>query len=330
MNLQFLAFSEQGMALARRLSDALGGSCTRCGGDMTLQNWTADRFRSADGLIFVGAAGIAVRAIAPFVESKLTDPAVVAVDECGTFAVPLLSGHLGGANDLARRISAVCGAVPVITTATDRNGVFSVDAWARVQGCRLVHPEKIKELSARLLAGKTVAWYSDFKIAGTVPDGLRETGREDADLWLSVFTGENALCAVPPAAVLGIGCKKGTPRQAIEECFADMVSETHISPLAFCRAASVDLKAREPGLLEFCAAHGLELETFSPSELQALPGQFTASDFVRQTAGTDNVCERSAAASAKGTLLIRKRKGRGVTMAAACIPFYPDWRWRNG
>ena len=103
----------------------------------------ARQFAGSDALVFVGAVGIAVRAIAPHCQSKAQDPAVVVLDECGRFAVPILSGHLGGANDLARALAAVCGAVPVITTATDANGLFAVDEWAKAQGCAALEPERI-------------------------------------------------------------------------------------------------------------------------------------------------------------------------------------------
>ena len=125
MNCAYLAFTAKGLALAQQLAQTCPGSVSRCGlGGVTLAGWTAQQFAAADALVFVGAAGIAVRAIAPHCQSKATDPAVVVLDECGRFAVPLLSGHLGGANDLACRLAAACGAVPVITTATDANGVF--------------------------------------------------------------------------------------------------------------------------------------------------------------------------------------------------------------
>ena len=119
MTRDYLAFTDTGLALAKRLAVALPGSVARCGRDgVSLAEWSSAQFVQSDALIFVGAAGIAVRAIAPHCKSKTTDPAVVVVDECGRFAVPILSGHLGGANDLARAIAAVCGAVPVLTTAT--------------------------------------------------------------------------------------------------------------------------------------------------------------------------------------------------------------------
>lgn len=125
MTRAYLAFTDTGLVLAKRLAAALPGSVARCGRDGdSLAEWASAQFVQSDALIFVGAAGIAVRAIAPHCKSKTTDPAVVVVDECGRFAVPILSGHLGGANDLARAIATVCGAVPVITTATDAHGIL--------------------------------------------------------------------------------------------------------------------------------------------------------------------------------------------------------------
>ena len=106
MRLGFAAFSAQGYALAQRLAQVLGGTATRCGVYCPLRDWIREAFSRYEGLVFVGAVGIAVRAIAPYVQSKTTDPAVVVVDEGGRFVIPLLSGHLGGANGLAHRIAA--------------------------------------------------------------------------------------------------------------------------------------------------------------------------------------------------------------------------------
>ena len=141
MTCAYLAFTSKGLALARKLAAAQPGDVARSGENgVTLANWTAAQFAQSDAIVFVGAVGIAVRAIAPHCRSKATDPAVVVLDECGRFAIPLLSGHLGGANDLARRLAKAYGAVPVITTATDANGVFAVDEWAKHQAVPCVLP----------------------------------------------------------------------------------------------------------------------------------------------------------------------------------------------
>ena len=172
MSRAYLAFTAKGEALARRLAEALPGSVSRCGGDVTLKGWTAEHFAQDEALIFVGAVGIAVRAIAPHCRSKAADPAVVVVDEGGNFAVPLLSGHLGGANALARALAKACGAVPVITTATDVNGLFAVDLWAKAQNCAVLEPERIKRVSGALLAGQTVRYWSPWPVAGETPAGV--------------------------------------------------------------------------------------------------------------------------------------------------------------
>lgn len=330
MKLAYLAFTEKGFALARRLAGALGGEAMRCNKPLGLREWTERQFAGADGLIYVGAVGIAVRAIAPHVASKAADPAVVAVDECGHFAVPLLSGHLGGANGLACRVAQVCGAQPVITTATDANGVFAVDSWARRQNCRIPEPHRIKAVSARLLAGERITLSSEWAVAGCVPAGVQVVQGPESDVRLSLHAGQTeALLLVPRIAVLGVGCRRGTPRAALEQALAAFLGQCGVHPQAVCAVASIDLKKEEAGLLEFCAAHGWPFLTYSAAQLEAVPGQFTASAFVQGVAGVDNVCERAAVAASGGTLYQKKTAGGGVTMALALKPYAPDWSWKD-
>ena len=209
MSRAYLAFTAKGEALARRLAEALPGSVSRCGGDVTLKGWTAEHFAQDEALIFVGAVGIAVRAIAPHCRSKAADPAVVVVDEGGNFAVPLLSGHLGGANALARALAKACGAVPVITTATDVNGLFAVDLWAKAQNCAVLEPERIKRVSGALLAGQTVRYWSPWPVAGEPPAGVEKTDApEAADFALTLTPQGEALHLVPRIGVLGVGCRR--------------------------------------------------------------------------------------------------------------------------
>ena len=328
----YLAFTDTGLALAKRLAAALPGSVARCGQDGTsLAEWTGVQFVQSDALIFVGAAGIAVRAIAPHCKSKTTDPAVVVVDECGRFAVPILSGHLGGANDLARTIAAVCGAVPVITTATDAHGIFAVDEWAKHQNCMVLEPERIKLVSGKLLAGQPVYYWTDIPVTGTAPAGLFPAeAPEKADLALTLCPTGQALHLVPRIGVLGIGCKRGTSAEALEAAFAAFCARHGLAVQAVTAAASIDLKQNEPGLLSFCQAHGWPVRFYTAAQLRSAPGQFTPSPFVQSVTGVDNVCERAAVLDAGGSLFCPKFACSGVTFALACRPFAPDWRWQNG
>ena len=330
MKLRLLAFTQRGYDLACVLGEKLEGEASRCGQGCTLDSWTAEGFLSGESLVFVGAVGIAVRAIAPFVKSKTTDPAVVAVDEGGQYAIPLLSGHLGGANDLARNIAGLCGAQAVITTATDVRRCFPVDQWARCQGLRVENPEKIKVVSAKILAGGTIFLKSDWPIEGTLPGGVKFTGEGDCDVEVSCrLSGGTALHLVPPAAVLGVGCKRGASLHALEEAFASLLARERLSPLAIGKVCSIALKQKEPGLLAFCQAYNLTLETYSAGQLAEVPGDFSVSDFVQKVTGVGNVCQRAAALGSGGgaqQLLGEKYQREGVTMALALGAYPLDWR----
>lgn len=329
MKLAFLAFTEKGFALAGSLAQALGGSVMRCGKPDSLSDWTQKHFADDDGLVFVGAVGIAVRAIAPYIQKKWKDPAVVAVDECAQFAVPLLSGHLGGANRLARAVSEVCGAQAVITTATDVNGVFAVDEWARCQGLSVIDPQHIKLISSKLLAGGSVKVYSPYSIKGECPTGVEVTQTLPADVAVSVRKEEAVLSLVPKTVVLGVGCRKGTPQSTIESVLERFLQESRLHLESICTVASIDLKKEEPGLIDFCRSHGWEFQTCTAEELRQAAGEFTPSAFVSQITGVDNVCERSAVFVSGGSLFVKKFAVDGVTMAAAEKPLRLDWNWNR-
>jgi len=331
MTLELIAFSDRGMELARRLAGGLGGTASRGGRDLPLSQWTGRAFRQAQGLVFVGSVGIAVRAIAPYVRDKSEDPAVVVVDEQGRYAIPVLSGHLGGANDLARRIAQLCGAQSVITTATDLNGLFAVDSWARHQNCALSDPKRVKDISGRLLAGGQVSFRSDRPILGDPPQGVVRAEGEECDFCLTVYRQEtDALFLIPRIAVLGLGCRKGTSQEAIEGAFSALLERTGLWEQAFCQVCSIDLKREEPGILAFCRDRGIPFTTYPAGALAQAEGEFFSSERVARITGVDNVCERSAVLGSGGALIQRRTAGDGITMAVALRPFTPDWRWQYG
>lgn len=210
------------------------------------------------------------------------------LDECGRFAVPLLSGHLGGANALARALAEVCGAIPVITTATDANGVFAVDEWAKAP-CAVLEPERIKLVSGALLAGHTVRLASDWPVQGIPPAGVALVGAgEAADFALTLAPGKTApeaLHLVPRIGVLGVGCKRGTTADQLEAAFAAFCAAHGLAPAGIRGAASIDLKQDEPGLAAFCARPRLAITFYTARQLQAVEGHFTPSAFVRSVTG---------------------------------------------
>jgi len=318
MKIEAVAFTDAGMALGRRLQAAEEDlTLYRCGGG-ALRTWTQDAFARSDALVFIGATGIAVRAVAPLIRSKAEDPAVVVIDEKGTFAVPILSGHLGGANELARRLAGAVGALPVITTATDVNGRFAVDEWARRQKLAVANPERIKWISARILAGETIRVKSLYPVSGALPEQVKLSETE-YDVLISHRSRGRAesLRLVPRIVTAGIGCKKGTSPEAIEAALVAALGKAGCHELALSAVATIDRKAAEPGLAEVCRRRGVPLVCYTAAELAAVEGAFTASAFVEKTTGVDNVCERAAVRQSGGRLISRKEAGNGVTVALA-------------
>jgi len=321
------AFTERGRKLASKLAESLGGCVWEK--DRPLADWTRESFTSCEALIFVGAVGIAVRSIAPYIRSKVTDPAVLCVDENGRWVIPLLSGHLGGANALAMRVAALTGGEAVITTATDINDLFAVDLWAKQQNLSVLQPERIKNVSAKILRGETIMIDCPLPIIGCTPKLVKCGMPGDVVVSYRVCDTE-ALQLVPRILSLGIGCKRGTSAEALGRAFKAFYAERGILPEAVINAASIDLKQSETGLLAFCETHGWPLRFYSAEELRGAPGDYTASAFVESVTGVDNVCERAAVLCSNGRLIEKKFTLGGVTVAVAEHYVNYDWSWQDG
>lgn len=324
MKFALFAFSRRGCQTARAVMGTLDGEIRaytmerfeESGFQSIRTQVYGDSFSWADGLIFIGSCGIAVRKIAPFVEDKQTDPAVICVDELGRFVIPLLSGHIGGANVLAKLIAQRLNATPVITTATDINGKFSVDAWASGKGCSISSMALAKAVSAAILE-RDIPLKSDFPIATNLPAGVVAGDGGDLGVYITVRTDEpfdRTLRLVPKTLHLGIGCRRGTPKEKIAAAVNQVLEENHIDPHAIKCAASIDLKADEQGLLDYCKEAGFPIFFYSPEELRGIKGEFPASEFVLKTTGVDNVCQRAAMVGAD-TIIVKKTALGCVTVA---------------
>ena len=322
------AFTERGKATARRVADHLDGEIdlyapARLAGEGfatyegSLPGFVGGLF-DREVLIFVGAAGIALRAVAPYVASKKSDPAVLCMDEAARYVIPLLSGHIGGANALARRLAAALDATPVITTATDVNGRFSVDTWATEQGMAITSMVLAKRVSAEILV-RDIPFWSDADRPDTLAGGLVWSDSGELGICASVHDVKpfaNTLLLVPRVLHIGVGCRRGTPAEAIEAVVLKILAEYKLRPEAVARVASIDVKANEAGLLECCRSHGWPIRFYSAAQLNAVQGSFSKSEFVKNTVGVDNVCERAAAASG-GEIIVKKTAMNGVTAAVA-------------
>ena len=334
MNIRIVSYTARGEQTARRVSDALtsAGHETRAfalpkfckNGDEPLTvsagEWARDGFLHADALVFCCASGIAVRAIAPWVKDKTTDPAVLVLDEAGSFVIPLLSGHIGGANALATTLSDALGATPVISTATDVNGLFAVDVFAAKNHLAITDMALAKKVSAALLSGEPVGFRADLPVFGPLPKGLTE-----GDAKLGVYVGRDAAAApysetlvlIPQRFAIGMGCRKHKDADAIEAFVTRQLSACGVSKQEIRCIASIDLKKDEPGLIALSDSLGVPFYTYSADALSAVPGEFSGSAFVKETTGVDSVAERAAVKASGGALFIKKQAEDGMTFALA-------------
>lgn len=295
-----------------------------------------DGFEKGDALIFIGAAGICIRGIAPFLKDKRLDPPVLCLDESGLFVIPLLSGHVGGANRLARLLADSLSAKMVITTATDINGLFAVDEWATIHQLFWSNKEAAKTISATLLGGEEVGLLTDFPILGEIPKGIvlfdrsQLTGLTNlpkAGMVISLSDGENpfpyTLNLIPKVVVVGMGCRKGITKDILDTCLVKTLSDAGISRNSICQMASIDLKKDEQGFLQLCQEYKTPISFYTAEKLEQVEGITNHSEFVRAITGVDNVCERAALlASGGGRLLVEKKADNGVTIALA----QKEWR----
>ena len=335
MRAAIISFTEAGDKLGEQIAGCLKGfevirtgkNCNRR--SESLADWTGARFGDSALIVFIGAVGIAVRACAPYIVSKRSDPAVIAADEKGRYVIPILSGHIGGANGYARMIAAHIGADAVITTATDINGCFAADEWAVKNGYAVDDISKIKYISSALLGGSTVGLVSEFKIKGSLPDGIvsgsgRECGLYIGDKPRAVF--DHTLCLIPKRYIIGVGSRAGAEADALIALVTGLLDEYGIRADAAAAVASVDLKANEPSVGALAKQLGVTAEFYTADQLCSVRGDFTESEFVRQVTGAGNVCERAAVICGerlgrKTRLVVRKTAGKGVTAAIAEM----DW-----
>jgi len=315
-----LALSQGGGVLGRQLAAALDGDFLACRGRMA--EAMAEAWGNYREIVCIMATGIVVRTIAPLLQDKYRDPAIVVCDEQGRFAVSLLSGHLGGANGLARRVAAVTGGQAVLTTASDVLGRTALDLWCRDLGLTPGDKTAFTRAMGRLVDLGTLAVWSRYPLPELPPDLLPVAERTDADLVIDSRTGEAGGAALlhPQALVLGIGCNRGTPVAAIEAAARATCAEHGLAPQAIARPASIDIQQEEAGLLEFARHQGLSIDFFSKDDLNRVEG-IVASEAVRRATGAQGVAEPAALLSAGpgATLLVAKRKWTDVTTAVAEI-----------
>ena len=343
-----LASTDRGVLLADRLCRELEGSAvfsTRPGGlangapITSIADFLITSFADYEAFIFIGALGICVRSIAPYVQDKATDPAIVNLDDHGQFVQPVLGGHLGGANDLARRLARVLGAQAIITTASDLQNIWALDTLAAQFGWRAAPSRPLNQLISLFVNNAKTALLLDVQDKGTHwlektrPPFVDVFYNQDEIEWsqyqlLLAVTYRPLVVSVPaiifyaPVLHLGMGCSRGIEADLLEASVRGQLAEYQLAAEAVKSINSIDIKHDEVAFLALAERWSVPLLTY-PAE--ALNAQTTPnpSEVVLSKLGVPSVGEAAAqVASGNDRLLLEKQKttvasGKKYTLAVA-------------
>ncbi|MGL5312749.1 MAG: cobalt-precorrin 5A hydrolase [Peptostreptococcaceae bacterium] len=289
-------------------------------------------FKDYEYIIFIMATGIVVRVIAPCINSKFTDPGILVTDEKGTNVISLLSGHMGGANEMTKYISQLIGANPVITTATDVNEKSSLDMIAKSLDAHIENfRESVKDVNAMLVNNQEVGIYIDgnynvdtrgFKILDNLED-IKSLEKivviTNSNRSLSEKLNEKIVKVVPRNIVIGIGCRRNTDSQLLRESLMSLLREYDIDMKSIKEIGSIDIKHDEKAIIDLASYLSIPFKTISADEISKVDYLFDKSEFVKKNVGVYCVAEPVAHILSNGNLIIEKHKYKGITISVGRV-----------
>lgn len=328
-NITIISFTRKGGDINKRLTDILS--------EFDITSYTLGKYRfdnrvkplgnlketvkrhfTDDAVIFIGAVGIAVRSIAPYIKDKFCDPAVLVIDELGRYVIPLLSGHVGGANELANYIGEALSAAPIITTATDINGTFAVDIFAKKNNLLISSRKLAKDVSAALLDNNCIDIDSDIKSIDVKELKKKLNPKNKAcDIKVRItdrIYDDTVLTLIPKNLYIGVGCKKNTDADKMWDFVNDIFRLEGLDIRAVKSIGSIDIKRDEYAIKNLANRLNVPFLTFTKDELNSVSGDFFESEFVRKTVGIGNVCERAVCIQCNN-LIVKKTAREGMTVA---------------
>lgn len=320
------------------------------GGIKNLLNYAWQEY---DGFVFISSTGIAIRMINPYIEHKTIDPAVVVVDDSGKFSISLLSGHLGGANELAQWIGERINAMPIITTASDNRNIEAIDLFAKRNNYYIEDMEAIKSITAMMVNGKVIGFYSeddktidypnlvDLSLNGVIlsernnlrdliqlrsfTDVQDDKARYERIEGLIIISSRNydlgnidiPIAYLRPKNInIGIGCRKGVKAERIIEAIEDSLKKINLSINSIKTIGTVEVKKDEQGIIQAVNHFKCPMKIFSIEEIKEVEDKFEKSQFVKDTIGVYSVSEPSAYLLG-GELILMKSKHNGITISIA-------------
>ncbi len=347
-SLALVALTRGGAALGGRLAAALGGTLhapERFAGDAAnpyegpVADLVGNLWAHHDGLVLLMPVGVAVRAIAPLLTDKRTDPGIVALDEGGRYAVSVAGGHLGGANALAREVARIAGGEAVITTASDVRGLPALDLLGSARGWTVATPDALTAAAAALVNGERVAafqeagsraWFSHPEAAAldhvariedlgapTIAAALVVTHRRGSALPPEVRDKATTVIYHPPCLSIGVGCARGVSKEEIAGAVEGVLADHGLALAAVRELASIDVKRDEAGLLAYASTLNKPIRFFGAAELNRVPVR-KPSPAALAAVGAHGVAEPAALlAGGTRTLLVEKVVYGRVTVAVA-------------
>lgn len=315
-----IAYTKAGEAVAKRIKDGIGDVTIfkNSGYDGGIKSIMGYIFESYGRIVFVCAAGIAVRMTAPYLKDKTKDPAVVVVDDMGRYAISLLSGHIGGANELAGEVAGILGAEAVITTASDIRSIESVDMFAKRYGLEIENMKDVKDITAIMVNGGAINFVSEIK-ASINYGNISESEYEGCIL---ITSKEKVQCSKlfcilrPKNLNIGLGCRRGKSKEEILKAVQEVFKANNLSIKSVKSVSSIDIKKNETGIIEACEALACRFNIFSAKDIRPVEDRFDKSPFVESVVGVSSVAE-PCACLAGGKLIVKRTAYDGVTVAVA-------------
>ena len=279
-----------------------------------IENFTSninEKFSQYAGHIFIMASGIVIRKIAGLIGTKDKDPAVLLIDEGKHFVISLLSGHLGGANELTHSLANILKLIPVITTSSDVTGKIAVDTISQKLNAELEDLKSAKDVTSLIVNGQ--------KVNILLPKNVKVSDTNSADGFILVSNKKNIKYTriYPKNLILGIGCKKNTKAEDILSAIENCLDKNNLDIKSVKKIATVDVKENEQGLINAAKFLNLDLEIVSRDKIKKIQNQFEGSDFVEKTIGVRAVSEPVALLSSvgNGKFLVMKEKYNGITIS---------------
>ena len=334
MKIAIISVSKKGRELAFDLKDKLDLDSTIIKCDLYYKNVKKCfpiLFYEYDAIIAVMASGILIRSIAPLVESKVTDPAVINIDDNGKFVISALSGHLGGANELAGKVAGLIDATPVITTSTDVNKKLGIDVLAQDLYLSIDNTKEILHFDKAILEGREISltvnpdmnfdYLFDYlnNVTLEINVSIEYSPKVNTDEIHVSFDGHE-LKLKERKIIVGIGCRRGKECRFIYDGLKKSLNDLKISHSRVNLLASAEIKKDEKGILELSEKLNIPVEFVEIDKLKLFESSdVSKSEFVYSKFGIYGVCEPSALIMAgfDSELIYKKTSYEGVTIAVA-------------